>query len=972
MRFKASRFDKKKTKCIISPIFYTIRGKKESVIAEKTCDGNMCAAYAHTLFGVVKIALASLNFRSRSGALRSVLALICVTMLGAANAEDLKIKTKELPNGKVQAAYTATLEATGGTAPYTWTALPAMWMREASTWEKYGQGGEATGWRANDEVWELALPFGFPFYGKTYRTAYVNSNGIVYFEGKKNTSTYLQTDNVGLTAFGNRDLSTLTFGSEPCNIYVETNSADRVVIRWAAVSSPQDGGTSAQKPTVNFAVVLYPDGRIRFSYGSVTTAGKPDSATVFVGLRNGSETFGESFSPTALSETQDIVLQTAVLPDGLALATDGTLSGKPTTVGAAGLVAQVKDATGVAATNYFSFTIAENTNKEPVVESQTPAAEGATVKAGDGIAFAVTASDPEGAALSYTWKVNDVETDTTSEAAWTWQTDPLDCGIHTVTCEVSDGGRSVSVTWSVFVDRGFTWYVATNGGEDTNNGRDEARPFKTLAKALAEAGDGETILVGPGIYSEIDTSGIPKTRLCVTDGRRLTIKATASDPTQTVIDGAGKASCLVFTETRTLNTNVVVEGFTLRNGKTPDNLAYGGGAYGGDLRRCVITNCFSKFAGGGAACAKLTDCTIVGCTAASDGGGAYESEVVRCIVRGNVLTSSSAGQEGCGAGLAGGWARNTLIVENEIANTLKTGYGAGVCDTACTNCTIVANWNNAQTAYGGVAAKNEQKPCVNTIVYSNQGRENNAIYGLPDNLCDGTIGEGKGLSQGTSFVNWSGSDFRLAAGSIAIDAGTGHFAADETDLDGAARVQGWAVDCGAYEYKTNFVVTGDAEAGFTVMVNTNETDFVASFPSGVNAENVTIEVSPEIKTVTPKGANVKVVRTTDDAAYDITGFLDIPAAEAGVINLAAATVKDEYMNPLDVAKGAKIDLRDPSAPSLTTAPTVPGLLYTLREGRTLDALADGGVPAVGNGQPWMPVVTVKGGTSGFYTIRVSK
>ena len=377
--------------------------------------------------------------------------------------------------------------------------------------------------------------------------------------------------------------------------------------------------------------------------------------------------------------------------------------------------------------------------------------------------------------------------------------------------------------------------------------------------------------------------------------------------------------------------------------------------------------------GGGAAFAKLTDCTIVGCTAVLDGGGAYECELVRCIVRKNRLTapSTATNLEGCGAGLAGGWARDTLIVENEIANTLTTGYGGAVCDTACTNCTIVANWNRAQSAYGAVTAKDAQKPCVNTIVYGNQVAVgvDNGISGLSADLYASTIW--KGLDERTLFVNLPGRDFRLAAGSPAIDVGTGHFTADETDLDGAARVRGWAVDCGAYEYQADYVVTGGADAGFVVTPDADMTDFVATIPASVDAAKVTIQVSPEIKTVTPNGANVKVVRTTENAAYDITGFLDIPAAEAGVLNLAAAEVKDEYKNPLDVAKGAKIDLRDPSAPSLTVE-TLKGLRYTLHEGKTLDAPLAEGDTAVGDGTAWTPAVTVKGGTSGFYTIRVSK
>ena len=47
------------------------------------------------------------------------------------------------------------------------------------------------------------------------------------------------------------------------------------------------------------------------------------------------------------------------------------------------------------------------------------------------------------------------------------------------------------------------------------------------------------------------------------------------------------------------------------------------------------------------------------------------------------------------------------------------------------------------------------------------------------------------------------------------------------------------------------------------------------------------------------------------------------------------------------------------------------LLVQLREGATLGAMADGD-STVGDGKAWTPTVKVKGGASGFYTIRVSK
>lgn len=73
---------------------------------------------------------------------------------------------------------------------------------------------------------------------------------------------------------------------------------------------------------------------------------------------------------------------------------------------------------------------------------------------------------------------------------------------------------------------------------------------------------------------------------------------------------------------------------------------------------------------------------------------------------------------------------------------------------------------------------------------------------------------------------------------------------------------------------------------------------------------------------------------------------------------------------LDPTKGAVIKL-DAADPSLTTPPTKPGLVYTLCEGAQLSNMANG-ASKVGDGQPWTPAITVKGGKSGFYSIRVTK
>jgi len=164
-------------------------------------------------------------------------------------------------------------------------------------------------------------------------------------------------------------------------------------------------------------------------------------------------------------------------------------------------------------------------------------------------------------------------------------------------------------------------------------------------------------------------------------------------------------------------------------------------------------------------------------------------------------------------------------------------------------------------------------------------------------------------------------------------------------------------------------VSGDPVSGFVVKPSAESGAVEVEIPSGVDAAKVTVEVSPMVESVKANGANVKVVSGT----HDITEWLDMPAADAnGVIDMTKAEVKQTVADEaMDSSKGAEVDFGDTAKPLLKTTATKPGLKYTLREGMTLGAMADGATKQ-GDGEPWTPEIKVKGGTSGFYSIKVEK
>lgn len=153
---------------------------------------------------------------------------------------------------------------------------------------------------------------------------------------------------------------------------------------------------------------------------------------------------------------------TASDPDGDSLsyaweATNGTLEAEdsgtakwtaPRRLGDAVVTVTVSDGKGGTANRTWSVTV---TARSPVINSYVPAKDSLTVNVGSSLDFSVSASDPDGDPLSYSWKATGGTLDAAGRTAkWTAPNEP---GSVAVTVTVSDGkGSSVNQTWNITVE----------------------------------------------------------------------------------------------------------------------------------------------------------------------------------------------------------------------------------------------------------------------------------------------------------------------------------------------------------------------------------------------------------------------------------------------------------------------------------------------------------------------------------------
>jgi hypothetical protein len=229
-------------------------------------------------------------------------------------------------------------------------------------------------------------------------------------------------------------------------------------------------------------------------------------------------------------------------------------------------------------------------------------------------------------------------------------------------------------------------YVDANSVSPTPPYTNWATAARVIQTAVDAAAPGDEVVVANGVYPGVGVTN-PLALLSV------------NGPQFTVIDGGGTNQCVYLTNGASL------AGFTMTNGwadsgggiycestsATVSNCVLvnnganeGGGAYGGTLVNCVLTN-NQAFGGdgGGAYGSTLTNCTLTGNSAyaqgqaGASGGGTSESILNNCT-----LTGNSADYDGGGAAFC---ALNNCVL---TANTAGRNGGGAYLGTL-NNCTVV-------------------------------------------------------------------------------------------------------------------------------------------------------------------------------------------------------------------------------------------------------------------------------------------
>jgi hypothetical protein len=360
-----------------------------------------------------------------------------------------------------------------------------------------------------------------------------------------------------------------------------------------------------------------------------------------------------------------------------------------------------------------------------------------------------------------------------------------------------------------------TLYVDGNSTKATPPYTKWTTAATNIQDAVDAASAGDEIVVTNGTYA---TGGRNGNRVEV--DKPLNIRS-VNGPQFTVIGGPGRCAYLN-------TTNASLSGFTLTGGYVnvasgpagagvfcgsptvlvsnctlTDNQSYlyiprvgefpggaGGGAYGGTLDNCTLTDNLAGD-GGGAAFCTLNNCTLsnnqaavcdnyCGCILFAHGGGAYYCMLNNCTLTWN-------------------WARADMSKSFRWDEANLYGGGAYAC--TLLNCTLT--WNRAGVYPTGLGSSQTYDGGASSSALNNCILFHNTEQGFCEDCNSPGLLSGDNWMGDPLFVDTNGwADLHLQSNSPCINAGNNAFAPAGPDVDGNPRIVGGTVDIGAYEYQS--------------------------------------------------------------------------------------------------------------------------------------------------------------------------
>ncbi len=227
-----------------------------------------------------------------------------------------EITTESLPEGNAGGDYSYQLDASGGSAPYSWSVLQKYTEENLSETYPSVNTGQLTPSNDDDGYVGQTLDFDFPFYGELYNEVYVLTDGSILFEPG---FSYLRTEdaikaNKMIAVFAS-DL--MIYPANGDGIFYE-GDANHATFRWKTALYGDENAN------IDVAVTLYPNGEIKFFYGNGITQDLSWASGVSNG--KGSYLIPDISGSSDPSNTQLKMIPQAY-PVGMFISSDGVFQG---------------------------------------------------------------------------------------------------------------------------------------------------------------------------------------------------------------------------------------------------------------------------------------------------------------------------------------------------------------------------------------------------------------------------------------------------------------------------------------------------------------------------------------------------------------------------------------------------------------------------------------------------------------------